>query len=80
VLKSKLLKKTNIYTKAIYKKKSPILFKNIAFNADLLASGLIFQKLIKRYELIPMPSQPKKNCTMLEAKTITTIKKVKRLI
>lgn len=80
VLKSKLLKKRNTYKKAIYKKKSPTLFRNIAFNADLLASGLTFQKLINRYELIPIPSHPRKNCNMLEAKTITTIKKVKRLM
>jgi hypothetical protein len=39
--------------------KSPNLFTIIAFIADLIAEILVSQKIIKRYEHIPIPSHPK---------------------
>jgi len=60
-----------------YKKKSLILFTIIAFIADLLACSLVNQKLIKRYDDKPTPSQPKNICKKFPAVTNSNIKKVK---
>ena len=57
--------------------KSPIRFINKAFNAALLASILVNQKLINKYEHNPTPSQPKKSCIKLSPVTKINIKKVK---
>jgi hypothetical protein len=59
-------------------KKSPTLLINIAFKADLTAWIRELQKLIKRNEHKPTPSQPKNNTTKLVERTKITIKKVKR--
>lgn len=48
-----------------------------AFNAAFVAFIRVYQKLIKRYEHKPTPSQPKKSCKKLSAVTNDTIKKVK---
>jgi len=56
--------------------KSPILFNNIALIAALLAWTRVNQKLIKRYDVTPTPSQPTNICKKLFAVTKTNIKKV----
>jgi hypothetical protein len=48
----------------------------MAFIAALLACILVNQKLIKRYEHNPTPSQPINNCNKLFAVTKTSIKNV----
>ena len=59
-------------------KKSPILFINIAFKADLFACNLELQKLINKKEHKPTPSHPKNNIKKLEESTKTIIKKVNK--
>jgi len=49
------------YTNTSRSEKSPILFMTIALTAALLAEDFEYQKLIKRYETSPTPSQAKKN-------------------
>lgn len=56
---------------------SPNLFIIIAFIADLLASGLAYQKFINKNEDKPIPSHPIKSWTILPDVTIKAIKKVK---
>jgi hypothetical protein len=58
--------------------KSPILLTIKAFNAAFVACVLVVQKLIKRKEQMPIPSQPKKNKTKLSEVTKTNIKKVNK--
>ena len=58
------------------RKMSPILLITIAFMAALFACSREYQKLISKYEHIPIPSQPKKRTTKLAAHTRTIIKKV----
>lgn len=65
---------------AKYNAKSPTLFIKTALIADLLASGLKYQKFINKYEANPIPSHPKKNCIKFDDSTIISIKKVKIFI
>jgi hypothetical protein len=64
----------NINVIAKRKNTSAILFIIIAFNADLLASNLVYQKLINKYEHKPTPSQPTKICKKLSEQTNKIIK------
>lgn len=57
------------------KNKSPSLLTIIAFKPALLADILEFQKLIKRKEEIPTPSQESKNKQKFEDVTSKFIKK-----
>jgi hypothetical protein len=41
----------------------------MAFKADLLASIIVNQKLINKYETNPTPSQPTNSCKKLSAVT-----------
>jgi len=59
------------------KPKSPTLLTIIAFVADFTAGTREYQKLIKRYEHKPTPSQPKNITIMLFPETSINIKKVK---
>lgn len=77
-LKSNVLKIKKIKAIAAIQALSPILLRIIAFKADFVAEILVCQKLIKRKEQIPIPSQPKNKTKKLSAVTKTNIKKVKR--
>jgi predicted helicase len=59
------------------KPKSPTRFTNIALIEALDAWRRVDQKLMRRYEATPTPSQPKKVCKRLSAVTRVNIKKVK---
>jgi hypothetical protein len=74
--KSKDLKEKNKSIIPVKIKKSPTLFINIAFKADLFACNLELQKLISKKEHKPTPSQPKNNIKKFDERTSTTIKKV----
>jgi len=50
----------------------------MALIADLLAASLVNQKLIRRYEANPTPSQPTNICKKLSAVTRISIKKVNK--
>lgn len=52
---------------------SPILFMTMAWIADLLASILVNQKPINKYEHKPTDSQPINNCKKLSPVTNTII-------
>ena len=70
-------KKNKNETDAI-KALSPILFKIIAFSADLVADILVCQKLINKKEHIPIPSQPKNKTKKLSLATKINMKKVNK--
>lgn len=57
---------------------SPTRLTIIAFKAALLACKRVYQKLIKRYEHKPTPSQPKNKINKLVPETNNNIKVVKR--
>ena len=63
-------------TMPIVKAKSAILFTIKALIAALLAWIRVYQKLIKRYEQSPTPSQPRNKITKLSPVTNINIKKV----
>lgn len=46
--------------------------------ADLFANNLVYQKLIKKYEHTPTPSQPKNNKTKLSEQTKIAINTVNK--
>jgi hypothetical protein len=75
-LKSNDLNVQNNINIPIARAASPTLFTIIALIADLLACNLVYQKLIKRYEHSPTPSQPINNCKILSAVTNISMKKV----
>jgi len=76
--KSLLPNSKNIRAIPSTKAKSLILLTIIALSADLFACIRVYQKLIKRKEHKPTPSQPKKSKTRLSPVTRTNIKKVNR--
>jgi hypothetical protein len=57
---------------------SPIRFNTMAFKADFVAERRVCQKLIKRKEHIPIPSQPKNKTKKLSLETKINIKKVNK--
>lgn len=50
----------------------------IAFNADLFACKRVYQNPIRKYEQIPIPSQPKNNCKKLPEVNRISIKNVNK--
>ena len=58
--------------------KSPTRFRILAFTADLLACRRANQKLIRRKEQSPTPSQPTNLCTRFSAVTRISLKNVKK--
>ena len=76
--KSKDLKTKKIETSPIVNAKSAIRLTTRALIAALLACNRVYQKLIKRYEHNPTPSQPRNKITKLSPVTNINIKKVKR--
>lgn len=69
VLKLKSLKIANIKSKLISTAASLTLLKANALNADLKVPARSLQKFIKKKEVSPIISQPKKNTTKLPALT-----------
>jgi len=63
---------------ALDRPKSPTRLRIIALIADLLAWIRVNQKLIRRYEHRPTPSQPTNLCTRFSAVTRISLKKVKK--
>jgi hypothetical protein len=61
-IKEHVLKYTSIEIIAKNNPKSPTLFTNMAFIADLLACIRKYQKLINKYDRNPTPSQAKNSC------------------
>jgi hypothetical protein len=62
----------------IVKAKSAIRLTTKALIAALFAWRRVYQKLIKRYEQIPTPSQPRNNIIKLSPVTNINIKKVNK--
>jgi hypothetical protein len=75
---SKDLKTKKIEIKPIVKAKSAIRFTTKALIAALFACKRVYQKLIKRYEHKPTPSQPRNKITKLSPATNNNIKKVNK--
>jgi hypothetical protein len=62
------------------KKKSLTRFTINAFTPLEIASTLVYQKLMSKYEHKPAPSQPKKTCIKLSPETNSNINNVKNEI
>jgi hypothetical protein len=76
IWKSKDLNTKKIETIPIVKAKSATRFTTRALMAALFACKRVYQKLIKRYEQSPTPSQPRNKITKLSPVTNVNIKKV----
>lgn len=77
-LKSRVLKAAKLARTPTVNARSAIRFTTLALIAALFALRRVNQKLIKRYEHRPTPSQPKKRPIKLSAVISSNLKKVKR--